>query len=709
MRFSSDEEIKATVALARKTLVKIASKGTAISYQEIISLGSLENVVPFLEDRGFLIINKPTVASNVQYGRPSTSASTALTVPHHTAAVEDIAAIPVPDEEMEVTLIPADPEEEVTDTPFLAQPEDPREDQHNEEGRRAHEDDSAEEESDRDFQLQLESEEESNQESGTTGNFDDRTQRILQTKWTVVTRQKMKAAGLYKRHSLDEPILKGFAYYLQHTLDVPNYKQEVENLARFLYYMNPQRPNLDFVSNIEKVNSFFTKLRDLKLANQTVFNYLKHIRRFMTYQLRATNLSAERPRLFKSCNFFMDVTEDIQKRLSKGISREVVSKRYKSLTNSMKTPPECQRLLVVAKPTFLKCLKAAKDRHMKRDTQLEIIYYLEALLILRHLQRPGVVRHMTVSEWNERITHRYLGLDLVVVGVKLHKTSTHQVATYVLTKEEEMWFNVYFEIVRPMLLKNNMPTEVFFLSTSGKEIYNVSNDILRYHTKYKLPNITSQLVRRICETWTLPNFSDSEKCLFAKYLAHTNMTAERNYREKTLTDICHGYMLVMQAGGEQPQASTSRQENIQEGGQGIQREDITSHEEAQEQDYSAKEDWSESTDRGEKESLADHDDDDDDDDDWTSRAQVPSSLFIRTRSRAQRQRGEGSSSGADVTSRDTSLSAIKRVPVVLLRRIDRLLQDHLPEEDKIKRTLGHQLWGKNHPRVKDILDQWKKK
>ncbi|XP_077155295.1 uncharacterized protein LOC143817688 [Ranitomeya variabilis] len=57
---------------------------------------------------------------------------------------------------------------------------------------------------------------------------------------------------------------------------------------------------------------------------------------------------------------------------------------------------------------------------------------------------------------------------------------------------------------------------------------------------------------------------NSEKCLFARFLSHTNLTAERSYREKTLTDICHGHELVTQTGlynSDEPIASTSRNQD----------------------------------------------------------------------------------------------------------------------------------------------------
>ncbi|XP_073525148.1 uncharacterized protein, partial [Phyllobates terribilis] len=445
MKHKSDEEIKAVLAQAKKTLLNIASKGTILDYQDVMSLGSLENVVPFLETRGFVIVNKPTVARNVQQEHASRSASSVTSLPQCTvnAAEDHDDAVPgQADLEGDVTLFPQSSTEE---TEVSETPEDPGENQidggegrkyeestaeveeeqceemENEETQRSGQqedrsspvssvvtlpqctaDDAVEPKDAKHGQVEMEAakevEDEQSEGSETEETFDEDTQRVLQTKWSTDTRKKMKIAGLYKRHSTREPILMGFSQYLQKSLMVTHYKQEVEDVARFLYYMNAQHASLDFVKDIEKANSFFNKLRDLKLANQTIFNYLKHVRRFLTYHLKSTNLFEDNATLFNSCKFFIEVTEDIQKRLSRGISREVVGKRYQALMSSTKTPRECQRVLDAAKPSFLKSIQNVKHSKVStKATKLEILNYLEAILVLKHLQRPGVVQNMSVS------------------------------------------------------------------------------------------------------------------------------------------------------------------------------------------------------------------------------------------------------------------------------------------------------------------------
>ncbi|CAJ0919945.1 unnamed protein product [Ranitomeya imitator] len=89
---------------------------------------------------------------------------------------------------------------------------------------------------------------------------------------------------------------------------------------------------------------------------------------------------------------------------------------------------------------------------------------------------------MTVSEWTERMRHSYKNEQRIIVGVKSHKTAAQQVACFVITEEEEMWFDVYFTKVRPALATQDSP-DTFFISTTGRRIYNVSNDIGRYQKK----------------------------------------------------------------------------------------------------------------------------------------------------------------------------------------------------------------------------------
>ncbi|CAJ0919942.1 unnamed protein product [Ranitomeya imitator] len=197
--------------------------------------------------------------------------------------------------------------------------------------------------------------------------------RTQSQKWTVDKRIKMKKAGFYDRHPLSDPILKGFSDYLKNHCRLERYQQNVEDVRK-------RRVTLNFAKRIEKARLFFKKLQDIGLCNQTVTNYLKHVRRFVHYLLFATSLIRQNKRLYKQMKYFKNVTADIQKTFSKGVAKEVVSKRYLELQKSDKTPQQCREILNVAKPVFLKAIKKVERGSQNIEYRLEILYYLEALL-----------------------------------------------------------------------------------------------------------------------------------------------------------------------------------------------------------------------------------------------------------------------------------------------------------------------------------------
>lgn len=62
------------------------------------------------------------------------------------------------------------------------------------------------------------------------------------------------------------------------------------------------------------------------------------------------------------------------------------------------TTHDCTAVLRAAKGDFLAITrKMRSEKQLTTDECLDYMYYLQALVILEHLQRPGVVTHMTVS------------------------------------------------------------------------------------------------------------------------------------------------------------------------------------------------------------------------------------------------------------------------------------------------------------------------
>ncbi|XP_073411767.1 uncharacterized protein [Dendrobates tinctorius] len=365
---------------------------------------------------------------------------------------------------------------------------------------------------------------------------DEDLNRALKRKWTGL-KLRMKKAGLYKRFSDSHPVLMGFAQYLKtYVASMKKIKQEVANVSGFLYYMNNDCLHLDFVMDIQKARSFFGKLQEVGLSSQTSCNYLKNLKRFLRYQQRATNLAHEDKKLYKAYKIFDTVTKEIQTLLAKGVSKEVVSNRFDALTTTHSKPAEYLKILNVAKNSFSKSLQCIKGGSKKTYHQLNVLYYLETLLVLKHGQRPGVIQNLTVR--NHLLCH-----------ITLNDTC-HLKLPHLSSLTGFRWLEVYFDKIRPVLVNVNSPNN-FFLSTTGGAIYNVSNDITRYHTRFELPSVTSQMIRKVIESWTISRLKDSEKHLFARYLGHSNETAERNYRENTLESVCHGHTLVLRSWDEE--------------------------------------------------------------------------------------------------------------------------------------------------------------
>ena len=86
-----------------------------------------------------------------------------------------------------------------------------------------------------------------------------------------------------------------------------------------------------------------------------------------------------------------------------------------------------------AKDRFLACLDAVSEQDpatLDLSDNMIVLYYLEAVVVLGHMQRPGVVENMTVGEWLSRFKELSpeTGHPRWVIAVKEHKTAATQLA-----------------------------------------------------------------------------------------------------------------------------------------------------------------------------------------------------------------------------------------------------------------------------------------
>lgn len=134
--------------------------------------------------------------------------------------------------------------------------------------------------------------------------------------WKGNKRREMQDRGLYNKHSRDHKLIRDYARYLHIDRQVENYTQDVrasfntlivkfcglsfgtskqfsvepiqdikcvisfqvDNVARYLYYMDPKEPSLHFVLNKEKTQQYLRDLTEAGLMKQTQINYLKNLK-----------------------------------------------------------------------------------------------------------------------------------------------------------------------------------------------------------------------------------------------------------------------------------------------------------------------------------------------------------------------------------------------------------------------------------------------
>ncbi|XP_075704077.1 uncharacterized protein LOC142699023 [Rhinoderma darwinii] len=663
MKHSSDEAIKATLAIARKNLTNVASKGLAIHYHEVSQLvcagKCMDNLLEFLSGRGFTILNTPPVPRSDTVRNDNSEVEM-------TKALETKVCEPVVKEKNKKC-----PHKSCQQSDDVIMEEE-EEEEEEEESEEATTRDSDKENDEGTMEDKDERPEDAEKEENNA-----RDQETLadepKISWNNPLRKKMSEAGFYKRHSLNSELIAGFVNHLRTGLGVVRYKQEAENVARFLYFIDSKKPSLKFVDDIEETHKYFDKLLAIGNTHQTVFNYHKNVKRFVSYLKNVKCQKHKDRKTYKAVKNYLSALSVSQKRLHKGISKEIVAKKHKRIFQTVLKPDDLRTLLKVAGPTFQMVLRMAENGDTLLDSEkLTIINYLESIIVLKKMQRPGVVQNMTVNEWKERVAGKE---SSVVISFLEHKTATQQAATLILDKEEEKWFEIYHNLVRPTLLKTNKTIANFFISTSGERLYNVSNDVARFHTRFGLKPVSSQVVRRMSETFVSSNCRNpNETQIFSKLLAHSNITAERVYWEKTIDNMIKASLLPDRIQRElEEQASTSKAAMEDILIMGTAQDNIPPAICSKEVEFER----------------------------FTGKYPL---TVEKDPPALKRCNAESTIHGQHLYDRWRKLQNRMRVDYII-----GLLQDHLPEEEKIKRTLGHQLWGKNRPRVKDILDQWKKK
>ncbi|XP_056409675.1 uncharacterized protein LOC130331570 [Hyla sarda] len=244
--------------------------------------------------------------------------------------------------------------------------------------------------------------------------------------------------------------------------------------------------------------------------------------------------------------------------------------------------------------------------------------------------------------------------------------AANPLAVLVLTVEEETWFDIYINRVRPTFLQGKNEIQNFFISSSGQKIQNVSQDIARFHYKFGLKSVTSEMVRRNAETFVFSKCKDiNERNIFIKYLSHSNHTAERVYREKIMDDTVKASETPM-IHESKDNPTTSKTEEVEK----PTTSPVIRSKKDEFEKFIEKYPVNVETDP------------------------PPHKICL----------AESAVHGQHLYDRWRKMQNRMRVQYII-----GLLQNDRPSEDRVRKCIGLQLWENNLPRVRDILQQWKKK
>ncbi|XP_069496540.1 uncharacterized protein [Ambystoma mexicanum] len=219
--------------------------------------------------------------------------------------------------------------------------------------------------------------------------------------------------------------------------------------------------------------------------------------------------------------------------IGKHASVDATYQRYQQeLGKKRKTPLRCITILDVAKADVMSTL-SSDDSAVTMERACTVVQYLQALLVLKHVQQRAVVMRLKVTEWVNR-KHKIIKWDGSerMFALVQHTMSDNQPILIALDGEEEKMCDLYFRKVRPVLLcagdnRETLHDTSFFISTLGKPIHNPSNDIAYLHKKYGIHSASGLETRAALKKEVNDTGTRQEKVLIKRYLAHTNGNGAR--------------------------------------------------------------------------------------------------------------------------------------------------------------------------------------
>ncbi|KAK7152442.1 hypothetical protein R3I93_010609 [Phoxinus phoxinus] len=373
----------------------------------------------------------------------------------------------------------------------------------------------------------------------------DTTDRDPASTETSSVRIKMKEAGLYGKFPAHAKLLVDFKKYLTKSLRISNWQNKVDNVSRFLRYVQPtaSEPSLDFLSKRTETRDFLTALQRTDMGTTSLNNYIKSIIRFLEYLTTRLDLCRTEPELRSKCKSYTNMLKTLRKTVSKTHDK-TWDTRHRRFGDRARSIRDCQGILRVAQSDFLRIHgDLLKGTAVSNPEKTLYRCYCEALLVYRHMQCPGAITGLTDEDWVERIAQG----GRVVIGARKEKTASMRIA---LTQEEEACFQLYYKQIRPGNIRLGKFCRAFFLLSSGAAVSNVSRDMSNLHEMYKLACVNSQDVRRAVG-------SASQKLLMAHRREAVNLYLARDAGNPTPQDTVDAAVLLDSLSGASSDDDTS--------------------------------------------------------------------------------------------------------------------------------------------------------
>ncbi|XP_073416803.1 uncharacterized protein [Dendrobates tinctorius] len=309
-------------------------------------------------------------------------------------------------------------------------------------------------------------------------------------------RKKITVVGFHNKHNLKSSLLLSFKNYLNGKFSELTIKPMIQIVSRFLYFVNSEEISVDFLKNLRATKEYFISLESLKTSEETVKKHIGHLRSFIRFILSEDYLSGLDEETKNAVGPFKETLKVIENKLNQKLAKG----RKRGLESTPPTMADCRKVLTVAKRHMTDIFTRAQLSKKLSDKEKTLAcYYLQAVLIFKHLRNPSEAKNLMVKEWIER---EQLDVDGQVVTVVKTKKNL-----FILQDEDEQNFRTYFEKIRP----TNQPKDVnmapeFFVSCKGQRIMNSGKDMERFQKKYQQPIISWRMAIIVYKNW-------AEECL----------------------------------------------------------------------------------------------------------------------------------------------------------------------------------------------------